>query len=174
MNKTAVIAFLIFSTLFALSTLSYVVVDTVVEVVRKKRAPVAAPVPKVTPAPVIVPVAAPIPVELPEIVHHIDAEEADELITDDVALAIAHKEKGAHRGRKHFINLGVIDRHFSDGDVVTLEAIKAKGLIEKNVQRLKILADGTLTKALTVKAESYSIQAIKMIELTGGTVIILE
>ena len=39
--------------------------------------------------------------------------------------------------------------------------------------RVKILADGILNKPLTIKAESYSVQAIKMIELTGGTVIIL-
>jgi ribosomal protein L15 len=39
---------------------------------------------------------------------------------------------------------------------------------------VKILADGTLEKALTIKADSFSIQAIKMIELTGGTPIVLE
>jgi ribosomal protein L18E len=38
---------------------------------------------------------------------------------------------------------------------------------------MKVLADGILNKPLTIKSESYSIQAIKMIELTGGTVIIL-
>jgi ribosomal protein L18E len=43
----------------------------------------------------------------------------------------------------------------------------------KKVKRIKILADGVLTKPLTIKAENYSVQAIKMIELTGGTVIIL-
>ena len=39
---------------------------------------------------------------------------------------------------------------------------------------MKILADGMLNKPLIIKSESYSIQAIKMIELTGGTVIILK
>ena len=174
MNKTLVLIFIIFSAIFALSTLTFVVSDIVTEAVKKRRAPKPSAKPAPVHMPVVAPIVAPVPIHLPEIVDHIDAEEADEMITDDVALAIAHKEKGAHRGRKHFINLGVINRHFSDGDVVTLETIKAKGLIDKSVQRLKILADGTLTKPLTVKAESSSIQAINMIELTGGTVIILE
>ena len=60
------------------------------------------------------------------------------------------------------------------GDEVTLAAIKEKKLLPKKVQRIKILADGVLSKPLTVKAESFSIQAIKMIELTGGKVIILK
>jgi ribosomal protein L15 len=44
----------------------------------------------------------------------------------------------------------------------------------KKVGRMKVLADGELNKPLIVKAEDYSVQAIKMIELTGGTVIILK
>ena len=47
-------------------------------------------------------------------------------------------------------------------------------LVPKSVGRVKILARGRLTKALTVKAESFSVQAVKMIELMGGTVIILK
>ena len=57
--------------------------------------------------------------------------------------------------------------------MVTLAALKTKGLVPKSAGRVKILAGGDLlTKPLTVKAESFSIQAIKMIELTGGTVVI--
>ena len=58
-------------------------------------------------------------------------------------------------------------------DVITLAVLKEKGLISSKVGRMKVLADGMLNKPLTIKSESYSIQAIKMIELTGGTVIIL-
>ena len=52
--------------------------------------------------------------------------------------------------------------------------MKAKKLIPAKTVRIKILADGHLTKPLTVKANYYSVQAIKMIELTGGTVIVLK
>lgn len=138
------------------------------------------------PAPVVVPIVAPvveekeeeppviIPVVLPEIVEHIDAVEADEMIEDEVALAVAHHEYGAGEGARSYINLGVIDKYFEAGDTVTLPVLKEKKLIPSKIKRIKILADGVLTKPLTIKAESYSIQAMKMIELTGGTVIILE
>ena len=49
-----------------------------------------------------------------------------------------------------------------------------KGLLTKKTGRIKVLAGGMLHKPLTIKAENYSVQAIKMIELTGGTVIILK
>ncbi|MBE6661608.1 MAG: hypothetical protein E7605_09450 [Ruminococcaceae bacterium] len=74
-------------------------------------------------------------------------------------------------GQKGHINLGDVDAAFEAGDTVTLDILKQKGLVPKKIKRIKILADGELTKPLTVKAHSFSIQAIKMIELTGGMVI---
>jgi hypothetical protein len=74
-------------------------------------------------------------------------------------------------GQKGHINLGEVDAAFETGDIVTLDALKQKGLVSQKIKRIKILADGELTKPLTVKAHSFSIQAIKMIELTGGKVI---
>ena len=58
-----------------------------------------------------------------------------------------------------------------DGDVVTLEALKEKGIVPKKETAVKILARGTLDKALTVEADAYSLDAIKMIVLVGGTAI---
>ena len=68
----------------------------------------------------------------------------------------------------------IVDDNFNAHDVITLAVLKEKGLISSKVGRMKVLADGMLNKPLTIKSESYSIQAIKMIELTGGTVIILK
>ena len=53
------------------------------------------------------------------------------------------------------------------GTVQTI--IKAKHLISKNAGRIKVLARGTMTKSLTVKASKFSLQAVKMIALAGGT-----
>jgi large subunit ribosomal protein L15 len=66
------------------------------------------------------------------------------------------------------INVGVISTAFQAGDVVDLNALQQKGMIDGNVGRLKVLASGTLDKPLTIKAEAFSVQAIKMITLTGG------
>ena len=111
---------------------------------------------------------------MPEIVDHIDAEEADAMISDDLAIQNALYEEGAGEGMQDIINIGTIDVNFKANDIITLDALKQKGLISKKAGRMKILADGILTKPITVKAESYSVQAIKMIELTGGKVIILK
>ena len=54
------------------------------------------------------------------------------------------------------------------------QELKEKKLIPAKTMRIKILADGHLKKPLTIKANYYSIQAIKMIELTGGKVIVLK
>lgn len=171
-----VIIFMIIATIFAIASLGYVAVDTVLEVLllNKKEEPKEKPV--VVAAPVIVepePEPEPEPEIVPEIVEHIDAEEADAMISDTVAYKQVNYESGAGHGKQGIINIGLIDERFEAGDVITLAVLKQKGLIPKNVGRMKVLADGILNKPLTIKAESYSVQAIKMIELTGGTVIIL-
>ena len=74
-------------------------------------------------------------------------------------------------GFRTYVNLGVIDNNFEADDVITLELLKERKLVPAKTKRIKILADGELTKAFTIKAHSYSIQAVKMIKLTGGTVI---
>ena len=108
-------------------------------------------------------------------VEDIVAEEADEMISDEVALSeVIEEEETGPDGYKTFINIGIINDHFEAGDVVTIDELKAKKLIPQKTMRIKILADGHLRKPLTVKANYYSVQAIKMIELTGGTVIILK
>ena len=159
-----VIIFMIVATVFALATLGYVAVDVVLEM-RNKEEPVVVVVPPVVDA-------AP-PEVMPEIVEHIDAEEADAMISDSLAMKTANYESGAGHGQQGIINIGVLDDNFNAHDVITLAVLKEKGLISSKVGRMKVLADGMLNKPLTIKSESYSIQAIKMIELTGGTVIIL-
>lgn len=163
--------FMIVSTIFSLATLVYVVVDLILEKNGKKEAEENMEEPAV----IVIPEEKEIVHEvMPEIVDHIDAEEADAMISDELALQTANYEEGAGQGKQGIINIGVLDQHFEANDLITLAVLKERGLIKKNVGRLKILADGILNKPLLIKSESYSIQAIKMIELTGGTVTILK
>lgn len=166
-----IIIFMVIASVFALATLGYVAVDVVLEIrnkeepkEEKKEEPVVVAAPVVEEAP---------PEVMPEIVEHIDAEEADAMISDSLAMKTANYESGAGHGQQGIINIGVLDENFNANDVITLAVLKEKGLMSKKVGRMKVLADGMLNKPLTIKSESYSIQAIKMIELTGGTVIIL-
>ena len=64
-----------------------------------------------------------------------------------------------------------MSEHFEAEDTVSPEVLKEKGLIPKNVRTLKVLARGTLNKPLTVEAQDFSLDAVKMIVLTGGKAI---
>lgn len=66
------------------------------------------------------------------------------------------------------INLSDLNR-FNDGDVVTLELLKEKGIIKKELAGLKVLGNGELEKKLTVKANRFSSKAVSKIENAGGT-----
>ncbi len=57
---------------------------------------------------------------------------------------------------------------FEDGAIVDVEAMKKAGLVKKTYDGVKILANGTLTKKLTVKAAAYSEAAKAKIEAAGG------
>ena len=164
-----VIIFMIFATIFALASLTYVVVDIILE----KRAKQDENKEEKTKKADIAEENSTVEV-MPAILAHVDAEEADAMISDALAMKNAKYENGAGRGKQEIVNIGVINEYFNANDVVTLAVLKQKGLINKKAGRMKVLADGELTKPLTVKSESYSVQAIKMIELTGGTVIILK
>ena len=67
------------------------------------------------------------------------------------------------------INIGMIDELYNDGDVVTVEDLKAKGIISKIEEYgLKVLGDGEVTKKLTVKADKFTAAAKEKIETAGG------
>lgn len=66
------------------------------------------------------------------------------------------------------INLSDLDKFFKDGDVVTPEVLKEKGIIKKQLNGVKVLASGKLTKKLTVKAQRFSSAAVTKIEESGG------
>ena len=100
----------------------------------------------------------------------ITAEEADEMVTDEVAEESIVMISEARGGRMVEINIGEINDNFEDGDTVTIAELKAKRLISNKAGRVKILAGGQLNKKLTVVADRFSLQAVKMITVEGGTV----
>jgi large subunit ribosomal protein L15 len=72
--------------------------------------------------------------------------------------------------RKQYSVVNVKDlAGFSDGEAITPESLKEKGLI-KTRQPVKILGEGELTKKITVKAHKFSQTAIQKIEASGGKV----
>ncbi len=66
------------------------------------------------------------------------------------------------------INLDDLDKFFNDGDTVTPEILKERKIIKKQLNGVKVLGNGQLTKKLTVKANRFSSGAVTKIENSGG------
>ena len=71
-------------------------------------------------------------------------------------------------GKKYaVVNIGLLNK-FNDGDVVDSAALLNAGMIDSVMDGVKILAEGELTKKLTVKAKVFSASAKEKIEAVGG------
>ena len=67
------------------------------------------------------------------------------------------------------VNVGDLER-FEEGTVVTKELLIEVGLVKIELDGIKILGNGELTKKLTVKANKFSSTAKTKIENVGGTI----
>lgn len=102
----------------------------------------------------------------------ISVEEADQKMSDEVAVGhiLENKLNKKHNGKKCIISIDTICENFQDGDIVDIEALLDKKIIPSSVGHVKVMARGKLWKKLHVKLQDYSLQAVKMIVLKGGTV----
>lgn len=57
---------------------------------------------------------------------------------------------------------------FEEGSVVTPELLTEQNIIRKSGERVKVLGNGEISKALTVKAHKFSKRAAERIEAAGG------
>ena len=103
----------------------------------------------------------------------INVAEADEIIDDRYVEAFVRRSsKYSDKTKKEVINIDTLGRYFGAGETVTLEEIKKRVPdMNKRVTYIKVLARGKLDKALTVEADDFSPQAVKMIVLTGGSAV---
>ena len=70
---------------------------------------------------------------------------------------------------KEYAEVNVKDlNRFEDGTEVDLGVLLAAGLVGKQLDGLKVLGNGELSKKLTVKAEKFSRSAVEKIEKAGG------
>ncbi len=65
------------------------------------------------------------------------------------------------------VNVSALER-FENGAVVDADALLAAGVLSKCVNGVKVLGNGNLTKAITVKASAFSESAKQKIEAAGG------
>ncbi len=66
------------------------------------------------------------------------------------------------------VNLGQLEARFEAGAVVDAQALKTSGLIHNLKWPVKILAGGSLTKSLNVKANKFSAAAVERLQAAGG------
>ncbi len=84
------------------------------------------------------------------------------------------------RGFKHYskleyatINVGDLNK-FEDGAVVDMTALIEANLIKKELDGLKVLGNGELTKKITIKADKFSATALEKINKAGAKAETLE
>ena len=82
--------------------------------------------------------------------------------------------KNADRIVYALVNLDVLESNFQAGEVVDLASLHEKKLLGKGETIIKVLANGEITKALTVKAAKFSAAAAAKIQAAGGTVEIVD
>jgi large subunit ribosomal protein L15 len=77
--------------------------------------------------------------------------------------------------RKTFVAINVSDlARFQAGATVDLEALRKQGLLNKELDGVKVLGDGDIDRALTVKAHRFSASAKAKIEKAGGKTEVLQ
>jgi large subunit ribosomal protein L15 len=66
------------------------------------------------------------------------------------------------------VNVSSLDGFFEAGSEIGPKELYERGLIKTLREPVKVLADGDLTKALTVRAHAFSGQAAEKIKAAGG------
>ena len=114
--------------------------------------------------------------------EEIDEAHADEL-SDDEALRVVvtkeveetvpqHKQVSSNnKNNKAIVNVDQINQVFDYNEYVTIEKLKEKGLVNKKTNYVKVLSRGVINKPMTIEANEFSLKAVKMIVLTGGSVV---
>ncbi len=76
--------------------------------------------------------------------------------------------------KKHFalVNIGTLDK--LEGDVFSPARLIELGIVKKLGHGLKVLANGELTRKITVEANLFSKAAIEKIQAAGGTATVIE
>lgn len=107
--------------------------------------------------------------------------EAEKLVSDAtakqlMALAdeVADNTPRVAQAKRGYINLHTIAANFKEDEIVNLQTLKEKKLVQPKMSAVKVLARGSLDKALTVEAADFSLPAVKMIVITGGKVVKLK
>jgi large subunit ribosomal protein L15 len=68
------------------------------------------------------------------------------------------------------INLDVLEERYNSDEEVTVSGLLERGIIQKELDGVKLLGDGKISKKLTVKVHAFSKSAKEKIEAAGGQI----
>ena len=71
------------------------------------------------------------------------------------------------------VNVAALDAAFGDGDDVTPQSLRERGVLKGDWDEIKVLGKGELSKKLKVSAHRFSRTAEEMITKAGGAVTVL-
>ena len=71
------------------------------------------------------------------------------------------------------VNIADLDKLFAAGEEVTPDTLREKGRIKGEIEELKILGNGELSKKLKVSAHRFSNAALEKIRQAGGEAIVI-
>jgi large subunit ribosomal protein L15 len=66
------------------------------------------------------------------------------------------------------VNLDTLAEAFDAGTEITVDLLREQGLVRKGAKKVKVLARGEISKALTVHAHKFSGKAAEKIAAAGG------
>jgi large subunit ribosomal protein L15 len=78
--------------------------------------------------------------------------------------------KNPFRVAAYAINVAMLEKLFDAGATVDIDALRAKGVVPKKAEVIKILGEGELTKKLTIRAHRFSQVAKDKVEKAGGVI----
>ena len=116
-------------------------------------------------------------VEPEVVVESVSAEDAHQIV-EEKQVEIHVEESvdyiGPKDNKKAIINIDTLSSNYEAHEVVNIQSMKDKKLIDKKAKCVKVLARGILNKPLRIKAGEFSRTAVEMILLTGGQAIHVE
>ncbi|MGI6379585.1 MAG: 50S ribosomal protein L15 [Anaerolineae bacterium] len=89
-------------------------------------------------------------------------------------LAFKRGFRNPNRVEYAVVNVGELPARFEAGAVIDRAALEQAGLIRANDQPVKVLGDGELDRALTLRVDAASQSARAKIEAAGGALELLE
>lgn len=116
------------------------------------------------------------PTPEPAPIIELEPEPAPAPVIEPAPTQVEKPKKKGFWGKMAYVNLDVISHSFSEGEVVSLAALKSRGLVPEDTKQYKVLARDAykLEFPVTVRAQGISAEARRLIIESGGEVIITD